>query len=170
MFELNVPGWEIVARTVAVYAALLFGLRLAGKREIGQMTAFDLVVILLVANAVQNAMVGPDTSLLGGLIAAGALLGINFVTADLRGRLPWLRRAVEGNPTLLINNGQFVEEHLRQEHIDREEVLMALREHGLDEPSAARMAVLEVDGSISVVPAAVKPIQTRRRIRQRKKN
>ncbi|HRC63453.1 MAG TPA: DUF421 domain-containing protein, partial [Dehalococcoidia bacterium] len=105
-----------------------------------------------------------------GLIAAAALLGVNFVTADLRERVPWLRRAVEGNPTLLINNGQFVEEHLRREHIDREEVLMALREHGLDEPSAARMAVLEVDGSISVVPAAVKPIQTRRRIRQRKKN
>ncbi|MFN8585509.1 MAG: DUF421 domain-containing protein [Dehalococcoidia bacterium] len=170
MFDLSVPGWEIVARTVIVYGALLVGLRLAGKREIGQMTAFDLVVILLVANAVQNAMVGPDSSLIGGLIAAAALLGVNFVTADLRERVPWLRRAVEGNPTLLINNGQFVEEHLRREHIDREEVLMALREHGLDEPSAARMAVLEVDGSISVVPAAVKPIQTRRRIRQRKKN
>lgn len=169
MFDLSVPGWEIVARTVIVYGALLVGLRLAGKREIGQMTAFDLVVILLVANAVQNAMVGPDSSLIGGLIAAAALLGVNFVTADLRERVPWLRRAVEGNPTLLINNGQFVEEHLRREHIDREEVLMALREHGLDEPSAARMAVLEVDGSISVVPAAVKPIQTRRRIRQRKK-
>lgn len=170
MFDLNVPAWEIVTRTILVYGALLVGLRVAGKRELGQMTAFDLVVVLLIANAVQNAMVGPDSSLTGGLLAAGALLLVNFATADLRERIPWLRRAVEGNPTLLINDGQFVDDHLRREHIDREEVMMALREHGLDDPSEARMAVLEVDGSISVVPVTVKPIQTRRRIRQRKKS
>lgn len=169
MFELNVPAWEIVARTVLVYGALLVGLRLAGKREIGQMTAFDLVVILLIANAVQNAMVGPDTSLTGGLAAAAALLVANFATAELRDHIPLLRRVVEGTPTLLIHDGQFVEEHLRREHIDRDEVLMALREHGVNDPSEVHTAVLEVDGSISVVPAGVDSIQTRRHIRARKK-
>lgn len=169
MFELNVPAWEIVARTVLVYGALLVGLRLAGKREIGQMTAFDLVVILLIANAVQNAMVGPDTSLTGGLVAAAALLVANFATAELRDHIPLLRRVVEGTPTLLIHDGQFVEEHLRREHIDRDEVLMALREHGVNDPSEVHTAVLEVDGSISVVPAGVDSIQTRRHIRARKK-
>ena len=88
MFSPDVNGWSIVARTLIVYAALLIGLRLAGKREIGQMTPFDLVVILLIANAVQNAMVGPDTSVTGGLIAAGALIVGNYGVAQARERLP----------------------------------------------------------------------------------
>ena len=115
MFDLDVNGWSIVARTLIAYGALLAGLRLAGKRELGQMTPFDLVVILLIANAVQNAMVGPDTSVTGGLIAAAALVTANYGLAMARERLPFLRRAVEGTPTLLINNGKFVAEHLRHE-------------------------------------------------------
>src|SRR5574341_1435111 len=115
MFSLDVNGWTIVARTLLVYGALLAGLRLAGKRELGQMTPFDLVVILLIANAVQNAMVGPDTSVTGGLIAAAVLVAANYALAAARERLPLLRRAVEGMPTLLINDGTFVTEHLRRE-------------------------------------------------------
>jgi uncharacterized membrane protein YcaP (DUF421 family) len=83
MFALGTPAWEIVLRTTAVYLALLVGLRLAGKRELGQMTIFDLVVLLLLANAVQNAMVGPDTSLVGGLLAAAVLVGMNLIVAQL---------------------------------------------------------------------------------------
>src|SRR3990172_1648348 len=109
MFEMEVMGWRIVATKLIVYLALLAGLRLAGKRELGQMTPFDLVVILLIANAVQNAMVGPDTSVTGGLIAAGVLVTVNYGVAGARQRLPWLRRAVEGTPTLLINDGKFVQ-------------------------------------------------------------
>src|SRR5881296_3835675 len=130
MFSLDISGWSIVARTVIVYLALLAGLRLAGKRELGQMTPFDFVVILLIANAVQNAMVGPDTSLTGGLIAAGVLIIANYGVALGRRWIPVLRRAVEGTPTLLVNDGQFVEEHLRREGLSEDEVLMAIREHG----------------------------------------
>ena len=153
MFSLDVSGWSIVLRTVIVYVALLLGLRLAGKREMGQMTPFDLVVILLIANAVQNAMVGPDTSVTGGLIAAGVLIVGNYGVAEGRERLPWLRRAVEGTPTLLINDGKLVREHLRREGLDEDEVLMAIREHGVADVKDVRMAVLETDGSISIVPA-----------------
>jgi uncharacterized membrane protein YcaP (DUF421 family) len=97
MFDLDVNGWSIVARTLIVYGALLAGLRLAGKRELGQMTPFDLVVILLIANAVQNAMVGPDTSVTGGLIAATVLVTANYGLAMARERLrfcagPWKAR------------------------------------------------------------------------------
>ncbi len=165
MFSLDVNGWSIVARTLLVYAALLVGLRLAGKREIGQMTPFDLVVILLIANAVQNAMVGPDTSVTGGLIAAGVLVAANYGVALARERVPWLRRAVEGVPTLLINDGRFIPEHLRREGLDEDEVLMAIREHGVADLKDVRMAVLETDGSISIVPADAKAMRTRRHVR-----
>jgi uncharacterized membrane protein YcaP (DUF421 family) len=165
MFSLDVNGWSIVARTAIVYVALLLGLRLAGKRELGQMTPFDLVVILLVANAVQNAMVGPDTSVTGGLIAAGVLIVGNYGVAEARERLPWLRRAVEGTPTLLINNGKFVAQHLRREGIDEDDVLMAIREHGVSDVGDVRMAVLETDGSISIVPANSKATRTRKHVR-----
>ena len=165
MFSLDVNGWSIVARTAMVYVALLLGLRLAGKRELGQMTPFDLVVILLVANAVQNAMVGPDTSVTGGLIAAGVLIVGNYGVAEARQRLPWLRRAVEGTPTLLINNGEFVTQHLRREGIDEDEVLMAIREHGVADVGEVRMAVLETDGSISIVPVDAKAMRTRKHVR-----
>ena len=165
MFDLDVNGWSIVGRTAIVYVALLLGLRLAGKREMGQMTPFDLVVILLIANAVQNAMVGPDTSVTGGLIAAGVLIVGNYGVAEARERLPWLRRAVEGTPTLLINDGKLVREHLLREGLDEDEVLMAIREHGVADVKDVRMAVLETDGSISIVPADAKAMRTRRHVR-----
>ena len=165
MFDLDVNGLSIVARTLIVYLALLAGLRLAGKRELGQMTPFDLVVILLIANAVQNAMVGPDTSVTGGLIAAGVLVSANYGVARARERLPWLRRAVEGTPTLLINDGKFVREHLRREGLEEDEVLMAIREHGVSDVKDVRIAVLETDGSISIVPVDAGAIRTRRHVR-----
>jgi len=169
MFGLEVSGWSIVLRTLIVYAAVLIGLRLAGKREIGQMTPFDLVVILLIANAVQNAMVGPDTSVTGGLIAAAVLIVVNYGVAQARERLPWLRRAVEGAPTILIKDGKFVADHLRREGLEEEEVLMAIREHGVAGLKDVRLAVLEVDGSISIVPADAKATRTRRHVRVLKK-
>src|SRR5207245_5393442 len=150
---MTVPWYEILLRTAVVYLVVLLLLRLAGKRELGQMTPFDLVVILLIANAVQNAMVGPDTSVTGGLIAATVLVVLNYGLAQARERLPLLRRALEGTPTLLINDGKFVKEHLRREGLDEELVMMAIREHGVDDLKDVKLAVLETDGSISIVPA-----------------
>lgn len=143
---------EILIRTVAVYLVILVGLRLSGKREIGQMTVFDLVVLLLISNAVQNAMVGPDTSLTGGILAAVVLLIINLLVARLRMTSTRMRRWVEGTPTLLILHGKVIEEHLRREGIDEESLMAALREHGVSLISEVEMCVLEIDGSISVVP------------------
>src|SRR2546425_12084827 len=102
MFDLDVNGFSIVARTLIVYVALLAGLRLAGKREMGQMTPFDLVVILLIANAVQNAMVGPDTSVTGGLIAAGGVVLVNYGGSQTRERLSSLLGGVGGTPAAVI--------------------------------------------------------------------
>jgi uncharacterized membrane protein YcaP (DUF421 family) len=153
MISLAIPAWQIALRTAVVYMVILGGLRLAGKREIGQMTVFDLVVLLLIANAVQNAMVGPDTSLAGGILAALVLLVINGVVARLRLRWRRLRHLIEGSPTLLVLRGEVIGDHLRREGLDLEALETALREHGVLELKDVEMAVLEIDGSISVVPA-----------------
>jgi uncharacterized membrane protein YcaP (DUF421 family) len=152
MLTLAIPAWNIVLRTTVIYLIILIGLRLTGKREIGQMTVFDLVVLLLLANAVQNAMVGPDTSLTGGILAAVVLLVLNTAVARLRLRWPRLRQLIEGSPTLLVLHGEVIADHLRREGLDRETLEAALREHGVSTLDDVEMAVLEIDGSISVVP------------------
>lgn len=166
MLTLGIPGWAIVVRSLAVYVGTLVGLRLMGKRELGQMTIFDLVVILLIANALQNAMVGPDTSLTGGLLAAFVLLAANRIVSALRLRGIWWGRLIEGTPTVLIEHGQFIMPHLRKEGLDRSEVEMAMREHGVASVDEVRLAVLETDGSISIVPTDSKVVRTRKHVRQ----
>jgi uncharacterized membrane protein YcaP (DUF421 family) len=169
MLNLAIPAWEIIVRTAAVYLVVFAGLRLIGKRELGQMTVFDLVVILLISNAVQNAMTGGDNSLIGGLSAAVVLLAINWVLSTLRLRSRLLGKVIEGTPTVLIANGELVRSNLRKEGIEQAEVEMAMREHGIDSAQTVKLAVLEVDGSISFVPKESKVIRTRKHIRQFRK-
>jgi len=161
MFVLHVPAWDIVIRTAVVYLVVLVGLRLAGKREVGQLTVIDLVVLLLISNAVQNAMLGPDTSLLGGIIAVVVLLTMSVILGQLRLRSQRLRRLVQGSPTLLVLHGETLPEHMRREGLDDDTLQAALREHGIADVKDVEMAVLEIDGSISVVPAG----QETRRVR-----
>ena len=168
MFGLGTPWWEILLRTCVVYVAVLFGFRLSGKRQIGQMTPFDLVLILLIANAVQNAMVGPDTSLLGGLIAAGALLATNWAVSFVRHRSRRFREVVEGEPALLISDGKLLQSEVDRQEIDMSELEESIREHGIESIDQVKMAVLEVDGTISIVPRESQTIRTHRRFRQRR--
>ncbi|OHB20749.1 MAG: hypothetical protein A2939_00080 [Parcubacteria group bacterium RIFCSPLOWO2_01_FULL_48_18] len=142
---------DIVLRAVAVYAVMLVGLRLSGKREIGQMTPFDFVLLLLIANAVQNAMVGSDTSLVGGIIAAGTLICINMIVTRLVWRSKKIQRLVEGSPTLLISDGKTVAKNLKKEKVTKEVLEEVLREHGVASVSDVKCAMLEVDGNISVI-------------------
>ena len=150
-FTLGHPLLDIVVRCVVIYLTLLVGLRLMGKRQVGQLTPFDLLLLLLLSNAVQNAMIGPDTSLFGGLVAAATLFGLNAIVARVARSSGRAARLLEGTPTLLIRDGDFLESHLTSEGISRADILRALREHGVDDPSAVRSAILEVDGSISVL-------------------
>jgi uncharacterized membrane protein YcaP (DUF421 family) len=158
--------WAIAARTALVYLGVFVGLRLMGKRELGQMTVFDLVVILLIANAVQNAMTGPDFSVQGGLLAAGVLLVANYLVSALQLRGRWWGRLFAGTPTVLIQDGQFIDPNLRRERIDRDEVEMVMREHGVDSVSDVKLAVLETDGSISIVPTSSTILRTHKHFRQ----
>ena len=158
----------IVVRTLTVYFVLFLAIRLAGKREIGQMTPFDLVVLLVISNAVQNAMLGPDNSLNGGILAALSLLFVNRLVARLGLRSRRLEEQLIGQPTVLVNDGQVVQDNLRREGVSVDEITQALREHGVQDLQTVKLAVLEVDGTISVVPADAHVTRTRRRIRGRK--
>ncbi len=142
---------EIFIRTAAIYGLVLIGVRLSGKREVGQMTPFDLTLLLLLSNAVQNAMTGPDTSLTGGAVAALTLLVLNYAVADVSGFNRRFRKLVQGQPTLLIHNGKLIEAHMAREHVSMDELQRALREHGIGAMQDVALAVLEVDGSISVL-------------------
>lgn len=162
IFTLEVPFWEIILRTAVIYFTLLISMRIAGKREIGQMNIFDLVVLLLIANVVQNAMVGKDVSLTGGVLAAVVLLALNAGLAWLRLRFPGLRKWVEGTPTLLILHGEQFNKNMEREGIDSETLETALREHGIVDKKDVEMAVLEIDGTISVVPKGEHTMRTRK--------
>lgn len=142
---------EIFVRTASIYLVILIGVRLSGKREVGQMTPFDLTLLLLLSNAVQNAMTGPDTSLWGGVVAACTLLLMNYFVAELSGVNRRFRRFVQGSPTLLIHDGKLLPSHLAREHLTVDEVERALREHGIASVKDVSLAVLEVDGSISAL-------------------
>lgn len=166
MFEMGTAAWAIAVRSALVYLAVFLGLRLAGKRELGQMTVFDLVVVLLIANAVQNSMVGPDFSVQGGILAAFVLLVLNRAMAFLRLRGGQWGRLIEGTPTVLVEDGELIGPHLRKEGLERTELEMVVREHGVDSLAQVKMAVLETDGSISIVPMASRVLRTRKHVRQ----
>lgn len=140
---------QIALRTAAIYSVVLLGMRLSGKREVGQMTPFDLTLLLLISNAVQNAMTGPDTSLLGGVVAASTLLLLNYLVAEVSGGNRRFRKFVQGQPSLLIHDGQIITAHLAKEHVSMDELQRSLREHGIASYHDVALAVLEVDGSIS---------------------
>jgi uncharacterized membrane protein YcaP (DUF421 family) len=140
---------NIFLRTVIVYGVVLAGVRLSGKREVGQMTPFDLTLLLLLSNAVQNAMTGPDTSLAGGVVAAITLLVLNYFIADLSGANRRFRKFVQGEPSLIVHDGQVIEAHMAKEHVSMDELERAMREHGISDYHQVALAVLEVDGSIS---------------------
>ncbi|HTC93185.1 MAG TPA: YetF domain-containing protein [Terriglobales bacterium] len=142
---------EVVLRTGVIYLFVLVGVRLSGKREVGQMTPFDLTLLLLLSNAVQNAMVGPDNSLVGGVVAAATLLTLNYFVAELSGANRRFRKFVQGSPTLLVHNGEVISAHMAREHVTTDELQRSLREHGISCIPEVALAVLEVDGSISIL-------------------
>ncbi|MCU1299694.1 MAG: hypothetical protein JWO91_3972 [Acidobacteriaceae bacterium] len=140
---------EIALRTAVIYLVVLLGIRLSGKREVGQMTPFDLALLLLISNSVQNAMTGPDTSLLGGMVAAATLLILNYFIAEVSGGNRRFRKMIQGQPSLLVHDGQIITPHMVKEHVSMDELERALREHGIASHHDVALAVLEVDGSIS---------------------
>ncbi len=148
-FESGYPN--IILRAVAVYVFMIIAIRVFGKKELAQLSVIDLVFILLISNAVQNAMIGPDTSLQGGLIAAGALFAANFTLKQLLFRNKNLSRIIQGEAMILIYKGVPDMENCKRSEITIEELEAAVREHGSRDIQHVDLAMLEVDGNISVV-------------------
>jgi uncharacterized membrane protein YcaP (DUF421 family) len=159
MFTLGTPLWQIAIRTGVVYIAVLTGFRVFGKREVGQLTLADLVLLILIANAVQNAMVGPDTSLEGGLFAALVLLLVNMAIGYLRVRSTRLDRAFQGQPIPLVTRGQVIDAHLRREGLDASDLERVAHENQLGGLADIDSAWLETDGTISIVPKSHPPLR-----------
>ena len=142
---------DVAVRSAVVYLFLVIALRVGGKREVGQLTTPDLVVLLVVANGVQNAMVGTNSTLLGGIVSTVVILVIARLIQVAVSRSSWFQRAFIGEPRILVVDGTVDDRAMREEEIGEEELAAALREHGIESVDEVHLAVLEVDGSISVI-------------------
>lgn len=145
------PLLDVVLRSLCVYLFMIFAIRLFGKNELSQLNAGDVILLLLISNAVQNAMVGSDTSLEGGLVAALVLFLANFVLKKFLFKNKQIRHFLESEPKVLIRDGIVNKENMKSEDISHAELEEAVREHGVEKITDVRLAMLEVDGNISVI-------------------
>jgi uncharacterized membrane protein YcaP (DUF421 family) len=148
LMHLDISVWEKVIRTVAVYLALAALIRLAGKRDLAQLNAFDLVVVLLLSNVVQNAVIGPDNTLVGGLIGAAVLIGVNAATVRLARRSNRVSRLLEGTPTTLAWDGEWDQKALAKEGLRQADVDAALRRQNANTVHDTQRVSIEPGGAI----------------------
>ena len=152
LFELSAPWWHFVLRAVVIYVLVMLLVRLSGKRAVGQFTPFDLVVVILLGNAVQNGINGGDNSLTGAVIMASTLIGLNYLVAMLTSRFRFFEKIVEGHRVLVARDGKVLERVLRRELISKHDFEEALRMNNVESVEDVETAMLETNGHISVVP------------------
>jgi uncharacterized membrane protein YcaP (DUF421 family) len=150
MFELSLPWWELLLRGVIVYVMVLVLLRLAGKRQVGDLTPFDLTLLLLISEGASNAIRANENSISGAALVIAAMLAVNWTMGKLVTHFKAFDRVIEGRPRLLIRDGTVDYEAMHRESVTRNELLMALRANECFSPHQAAYAVLETDGTISV--------------------
>lgn len=152
MWNMSIVWWEFILRGIVIYAFLIVLLRLTGKRQVGQMAPFDLVLLLVLSNAVQNAMNGGDNSVIGGMISAVTLVGLNWLVGLSTYKSKRIEAVVEGRPELLVHNGKLFPQALEKARLTHHELMNALREAGCSSMEDAHAVFLENDGTISVIP------------------
>jgi uncharacterized membrane protein YcaP (DUF421 family) len=157
MFQLSAPWWHFSLRAVVVYVLVMLLVRLSGKRAVGQFTPFDLVLLILIGNAVQNGMNGGDNSLTGAVILAVCLIVLNYGVAFVAARSPRARIFIEGKPVVLARDGKIFRDVLKRELVSNADFLEAMRETGCSEIEKIRVATLETNGRISIVLADHEP-------------
>ena len=157
LFVPDISVAEKILRSVVVYLFLLVAFRLTGKRQVGQLTPFDLVLLLLISNVVQNAVIGNDNPLGGGLLGAATILLLNRLGVEITYRSKRLRRLLEATPTILVHNGKVLHQNLARERVTMEDLLAALRRNGVADIAHVRIAMLEENGGISVIPHTGEP-------------
>ncbi|HRG87847.1 MAG TPA: DUF421 domain-containing protein [Chitinophagales bacterium] len=154
----------IVLKSIAIYLFIILAIRLFGKKELAQLSVIDLVFILLISNSVQNAMVGPDNTLLGGLAAATGLFVINYVLKLILNRFPQVDKLLEGEPMVLIYEGKVQQQNMEECMLTMDELKAAVREHGANDISEVNLAMLEKDGNISVITGFEHKTMRRRKL------
>jgi uncharacterized membrane protein YcaP (DUF421 family) len=154
---------RIIGSTLAVYLFIVIAIRLFGKKELAQLSVVDLVFILLISNSVQNAMVGPDSTLSGGLVAASSLFIVNYILKYLQYRFPKFGKIVQGDATMLIYQGKMLKTHMKNVKISEDELMEAVREHGVATIKDVDLAIMEVDGSISILSSKYQKKTVKRR-------
>lgn len=150
MWNLSLPWWEFLCRAVLVYGFLILILRLTGKRQVGQLAPFDLVLLLVLSNALQNSMNGGDNSVLGGMLSAITLIALNWLVSYTTYRSKGLARIIEGRPQVLIHNGHVFRDVMKREQLTQSELDAALRLAGCACVADVHFAILENNGQISV--------------------
>jgi uncharacterized membrane protein YcaP (DUF421 family) len=163
LFDLDLPVTEKVARSLLVFAFLVLALRLAGKREVGQLNVLDMVVLLLVSNALQNAMIGDDNTLIGGIIGASVLFGANFFFVRLTYSSERARAVLEGTPTPLFADGEILGANMRHEAIRPPELLSVIRERGFSDFSEIDRIELEPNGHLVITARSEPTLSVRQR-------
>ena len=161
MWNLGVAWWELIVRAIIVYVFLIVLLRLTGKRQIGQLAPFDLVLLLVLSNSVQNSMNGGDNSLIGGIISATTLIALNFALGTLTFRSKRMERLIEGQPEVLIHNGRLFEKTMARAQLTHHELNAALRQAGCSTIAEVHCAILENNGTITVTPRSSGETSTR---------
>ncbi len=151
LFDLSLPWWNFILRALVIYLVVMVLVRVSGKRAVGQLTPFDLVLLILIGNAVQNGMNGGDNSLTGAVILSVSLIALNYLVAWLAARVPAVRRLTEGEPMVLARDGHVFRDVLKREMVSRADFEKAMRESGCDEHDQIKLAVLETDGHITLV-------------------
>jgi uncharacterized membrane protein YcaP (DUF421 family) len=151
MFHLGVPVVEKILRTIVVYFALMLGLRIAGKRELAQLNPFDLIVLLMLSNTVQNSIIGDDNTVTGGLIGAATLLAVNYLIVRVVYTSPELQKIFGGEPEVLVRHGHIRKHKLEQELITPEELEAAAHRQGISSLSDVDKCILEPTGTISFI-------------------
>jgi uncharacterized membrane protein YcaP (DUF421 family) len=150
LFALSAPWWHFVLRAVAIYFVVMLLIRISGKRAVGQFTPFDLVLLILIGNAVQNGLNGGDNSLTGAVVLAGCLIALNYAVAWLTARSPVARRIVEGEPVMIAQDGRVFHDVLRRELVSKADFHEAMREAGCSDVALIKLALLETNGHISI--------------------
>ena len=148
------PYFDIIFRSVSVYLFMVIALRIFGKKELSQLNTADIILILLISNSVQNAMVGSNSSLYGGMVAALALFIINFVFKRIILNSKYIKNLVQDKPEILVHNGKIDFKTLARLGISSEELEEAMREHGVEFYKDVKLAMFEIDGNISVISGA----------------
>ncbi len=151
MWKLTQPWWEFVLRALVVYGFLLITLRLTGKRQVGQLAPFDLVLLLVLSNAVQNSMNAGDNTVASGFILVGSLLAVNAFMGYVTWRSKRAEIFLEGRPQILVHNGQMDDRILAKERITQHELMASVRQAGLSDLAEVRVAILENNGRINVI-------------------